>query len=179
MLSGSLKSHKDAGKGGWKPELFCAQPSAGAEELPGVLKTTVALTCSFTPDIPIALFCPTNCYFQAPDVSINSFCVNSIYPGLFLHQVIWGGFVGAAHWRDSLQGRGLFGHHLGSGQQQPPPSCPFHLPRWLQNPHEANLVRAWTPPSTDLGLAPSTVGMWNPEQQVLRYSHTCPESSKF
>lgn len=58
------------------------------------------------------------CFAQktAPGVSVNSFCVNSIYPGLFLHQVIWGGFVGAAHRRDSLQGRGLFSHHLGSGQ---------------------------------------------------------------
>lgn len=124
-----------------KTSVFLAQPGAGAEELPGVLETTVVPPCSFGPDIPVSLFCPTNC-FQAPDVSVNSFGVNSICPGLFLHQVIWGGFVGAAHGRDPLQGRGLFSHHLGSGQQQPPPSCPFHLPRWLQNPHEADLVRA-------------------------------------
>lgn len=80
-----------------------------------MLKTTVHLQFwTRHPNFPVL---PNKVlFFQAPDVSVNSFCVNLIYPGLFLHQVIWGGFVGAAHGRDPLQGRGLFGHHLGSGQ---------------------------------------------------------------
>lgn len=48
--------------------------------------------------------------------------------------------MGTSDRRDSLQRRRLLGHHLGCWQQQSSPSCPLHLPRWLQNPHETNMV---------------------------------------
>ncbi|XP_068068527.1 mitogen-activated protein kinase kinase kinase 12 isoform X3 [Anomalospiza imberbis] len=48
------------------------------------------------------------------------------------HLVLRGGAVGAADGRDPLQGRGLVGHNLGRGQQQPPPARALQLPRWLQ-----------------------------------------------
>lgn len=55
-------------------------------------------------------------------------------------KVIWSCVMGTADRRDSLQRRGLLCHHLGCWQQQSSPSCSLHLPRWLQNPHEANMV---------------------------------------
>lgn len=54
--------------------------------------------------------------FQAPVVSVELNSHGSFSPGLFLHQVVWGSFMGAANRRDSLQGCGLLSHHLGSGQ---------------------------------------------------------------
>lgn len=48
--------------------------------------------------------------------------------------------MGAADRRDSLQRRGLLRHYLGRWQQQSSPSCPLHLPGWLQNSHETNMV---------------------------------------
>lgn len=55
-------------------------------------------------------------------------------------QVLWSCVMGTADWWNSLQRRRLVRHHLGCRQQQSPPSCPLHLPRRLQNPHETNLV---------------------------------------
>lgn len=48
--------------------------------------------------------------------------------------------MGASYWRDSLQRCRLVCHHLGCRQQQSSPPCSFHLPGWLQNPHETNMV---------------------------------------
>lgn len=55
-------------------------------------------------------------------------------------QVVWCCVMGAAHRRDSLQRCGLLCHHLGRRQQQFASSCSLHLPRWVQDPHETNMV---------------------------------------